>query len=204
MKLDNKLIDDNLIETASNAAKSKSTKENCASLIYKEIGEYITPLDKSDAPAVQVTLFIGQDGFFAKNFALISSNLKDMISGFFKDIGDQLNYVDSFDPMKPDSAMAKEHGTRLPLIQGPMANVSDNADFAKSLEAGALPAFLLKSASSPYKNMIKRGAEKVPVFGAGLVGIEAFNPAVEKHLEIVRKYKAPFALFCRRYSVPSY
>ncbi|MGD9733058.1 MAG: nitronate monooxygenase, partial [Desulfamplus sp.] len=196
-KLDNKLINDNLIETASNTAKSNSTKENCAALIYKEIGEHITPLDKSDAPAVQSLFFIGQDGFFAKNFALISSNLKDMISGFFKDIGDQLNYVDSFDPMKPDSAMAKEHGTRLPLIQGPMANVSDNADFAaKVLEAGALPFFAVGSLPPALaENMIKRGAEKVPVFGTGLVGIEAFNPAVEKHLEIVRKYKAPFALF---------
>ncbi|MBF0411502.1 MAG: SDR family NAD(P)-dependent oxidoreductase [Desulfamplus sp.] len=195
--VDDKLIDDNLIESTSNTTKNSNSKENCAALIYKEIGEHITPLDKSDAPAVQSLFFIGQDGFFAKNFALISPNLKDMISEFFKDIGEQLNYVDSFDPMRVDSPMAKEHGTRLPLIQGPMANVSDNPDFAaKVLEAGALPFFAVGSLPPALaENMIKRGAEKVPVFGAGLVGIEAFNPAVEKHLEIVRKYKAPFALF---------
>ncbi|MBF0302173.1 MAG: nitronate monooxygenase, partial [Desulfamplus sp.] len=196
-KLDDKLIDDNLIESTSNTTKNSNSKENCAALIYKEIGEHVTPLDKPDAPAVQSLFFIGQDGFFAKNFALISPNLKDMISEFFKDIGEQLNYVDSFDPMRVDSPMAKEHGTRLPLIQGPMANVSDNPDFAaKVLEAGALPFFAVGSLPPALaENMIKRGAEKVPVFGAGLVGIEAFNPAVEKHLEIVRKYKAPFALF---------
>ncbi|MBF0233378.1 MAG: nitronate monooxygenase, partial [Desulfamplus sp.] len=174
-----------------------SDNDNAYELIYKEIEQHITPMDSLDASAVQSLLFLGQDSFFAKNFKLISSNLKEMIYGFFKDIGDQLSLVDSFDPMKPDSPMAKDHGTRLPLIQGPMANVSDNADFAAQvLQAGALPFFAVGSLPPVLaKNMLDKGSQKVPTFGAGLVGIEAFNPAVEKHLELVKKYKAPFALF---------
>ncbi|MBF0376335.1 MAG: SDR family NAD(P)-dependent oxidoreductase [Desulfamplus sp.] len=219
----NLINDDSINDDKSNPENSEINRNNVFQ-IYKEIGDNITPLDKSDAKAVQSLFFIGQDGFFAKNFALISfsnnlnkstsssskqlpsnepssnqffPNLKDMISGFFKEIGEQLSYVDAFDPMKPDSAMAKDHGTHLPLIQGPMANVSDNADFAaKVLEAGALPFFAVGSLPPALaETMLKNGSEKVSVFGAGLVGIEAFNPAVEKHLELVRKYKAPFALF---------
>ncbi|MCP4720106.1 MAG: polyketide synthase, partial [Desulfobacteraceae bacterium] len=43
--------------------------------------------------------------------------------------------------------------------------------------------------------MIQKGAEKLNNFGAGLVGIEAFNPMVHKHLDMVKKYKVPYALF---------
>ncbi|MBF0210998.1 MAG: KR domain-containing protein, partial [Desulfamplus sp.] len=206
------LISAKSISDNENSNSYGDPKENPANLIYKEIGDHITPLDKADAPAIQSLFFIGQDGFFSKNFAFICSSsnsnssnsnnaksctLKEMISGFFKEIGEQLSYVDLFDPMRPNSAMAKDHGTKLPLIQGPMANISDNADFAAQiLDAGALPFFAVGSLPpSLAESMLERGSKKVSVFGAGLVGIEAFNPAVEKHLELVRKYKAPFALF---------
>ncbi|MFU8769397.1 MAG: beta-ketoacyl synthase N-terminal-like domain-containing protein, partial [Desulfotignum sp.] len=43
--------------------------------------------------------------------------------------------------------------------------------------------------------MLSKGKEKVPNCGAGLVGIEAFNPMVHKHLDMVKKYKIPYALF---------
>ncbi|SLM28414.1 putative (Acyl-carrier-protein) S-malonyltransferase [Desulfamplus magnetovallimortis] len=174
-----------------------SDKKDGSLIIYKEIEDNITGMDNSDAAAVQSLFFLGQDGFFAKDFAKLPTDLAGMISQFFKDIGSQLNDVDAFDPMRANSPMAEDHGTRLPLIQGPMANVSDNPDFAvKVFEAGALPFFAVGSLPPVLAdNMLKNGSEKVKIFGAGLVGIEAFNPAIEKHLEMVKKYKAPFALF---------
>ena len=201
-----------------------SDKSDGPQRIYDEMGAHLTPMDTADAPAVQSLFFLGQDGFFAKDFAKQSFNathsdsagdrtqstgstntdktigaphLTEVITSFFKDIGQQLNAVDAFDPMVPGSPMAKDHNTRLPLIQGPMANVSDNPDFAAQvLQAGALPFFAVGSLPPVLADtMLKNGAEKVPTFGAGLVGIEAFNPAIEKHLEMVKKYNAPFALF---------
>ncbi|MBI9088008.1 MAG: SDR family NAD(P)-dependent oxidoreductase [Desulfobacterium sp.] len=165
--------------------------------IYQEISKKITSLGDTDATPVQSLFFLGQDAIFAKDFASVSTDLEEMISTFFTTIGESLKQVDSHDPIRPGTALAKEHGTALPLIQGPMANISDNADFAAQvLEAGALPFFAVGSLPAPLADAMLKGAHgKVKTFGAGLVGIEAFNPAVEKHLAMVKQYKVPFALF---------
>ncbi len=174
-----------------------SNGDNATDLIYKEIKDGITPIDKADAQAVQSLFFLGQDALFAKDFAGISPNISQIIPEFFKETGLHLNLVDQHDPIIPDSPLARDHNTTLPLIQGPMANVSDNADFAnKVLEAGALPFFAVGSLPESLADaMLEKGANEVKNFGAGLVGIEAFNPSVNEHLEMVKKYKVPFALF---------
>ena len=165
--------------------------------LYDLISTHMTTFDSEEAPFIQSLFYLGQDGVFAKDFVKESTRLADIIPGFFKAIGEKLNFIDSHDPVKPDSPFAKDQGTRFPLIQGPMANISDSSEFAnKILEHGALPFFAVGSLpESLADKMLKDGAENVPVFGAGLVGIEAFNPMVKKHLDMVKKYKAPYALF---------
>ncbi|MBC8440931.1 MAG: acyltransferase domain-containing protein [Deltaproteobacteria bacterium] len=165
--------------------------------IYESITTHMTAFDKEDVPFIQSLFYLGQDGVFAKDFVKDSTGLTQIISDFFKTIGKNLNFIDEFDPIKQDSPFARDQGTKLPLIQGPMANISDNADFAnKVLEHGALPFFAVGSLPEKLaENMLKDGAGKVDVFGAGLVGIEAFNPAVKKHMDMVKKYKVPYALF---------
>ncbi len=174
-----------------------SDQDNAKELVYQELKTNSTALDDADASAVQSLFFLGQDALFAKSFKKLASSIKEMIPGFFKEIGEQLQWVDKFDPVVPDSPLAKEHGTTYPLIQGPMANISDNADFATQvLKAGALP-FLAVGSLPDFlaEPMLKKGTEQVKNFGAGLVGIEAFNPAIAKHMDMVKKYRVPFALF---------
>ncbi|NOX32435.1 MAG: acyltransferase domain-containing protein [Deltaproteobacteria bacterium] len=165
--------------------------------VYQSICNNITALDKEDGNFIQSLFYLGQDGVFAKDFIKGSTCLRDIISGFFKTIGENLNFIDEFDPVKPGSEFAIDQGTKFPLIQGPMANISDNSDFAnKVLEHGALPFFAVGSLPEQLADdMLKDGSRKVDVFGAGLVGIEAFNPMVKKHLDMVKKYKVPYALF---------
>ena len=46
--------------------------------------------------------------------------------------------------LAPDAAMAQSHGTRFPVVQGPMTRVSDSADFARRVaEGGGLPMLAL-------------------------------------------------------------
>jgi len=165
--------------------------------LYQTITDNYTALDNSDASFVQSLFYLGQDGLFAKEFARETSSLETMIASFFTSIGENLDFIDLHDPVVPNSAFAKDQETRFPLIQGPMANISDNSEFAaKVLEQGALPFFAVGSLPETMADdMIKDGAGKLANFGAGLVGIEAFNPAVQKHLEMVKKYKVPYALF---------
>ncbi len=165
--------------------------------VYESITNHIVSFDKQDVQFIQSLFYLGQDGVFAKDFVKDSTRLAQIIPDFFKTIGENLNFIDTFDPVRPDSAFARDQKTKFPLIQGPMANISDNADFAnKVLEQGALPFFAVGSLpESLADTMLKDGARKVNIFGAGLVGIEAFNPAVRKHLDLVKKYKVPYALF---------
>jgi NAD(P)H-dependent flavin oxidoreductase YrpB (nitropropane dioxygenase family) len=165
--------------------------------IYPAIADKITALDDPSASFIQSLFYLGQDGLFAKAFARESSSLSEMIHRFFTTIGENLDAVDHHDPVRENSEFAREQDTRYPLIQGPMANISDNADFAaKVLDAGALPFFAVGSLPVSLADaMIHSGADKVRNYGAGLVGIEAFNPQVHKHLEMVKQYKVPYALF---------
>ncbi|MEN8210707.1 MAG: beta-ketoacyl synthase N-terminal-like domain-containing protein, partial [Thermodesulfobacteriota bacterium] len=168
-----------------------------SSKIYQFITDHMKASDDTDGVYIQSLFYLGQDGIFAKDFIRETTSLNSVITGFFQTIGDSLNFIDEYDPVTPDSKFAKDQGTKFPLIQGPMANISDNSDFAnKVLEHGALPFFAVGSLPENLAdNMLKDGAQKVDNFGAGLVGIEAFNPAINSHLEIVKKYKVPYALF---------
>ena len=43
-------------------------------------------------------------------------------------------------PLAVESPLARSHGTRYPIVQGPMTRVSDRPEFAKAVaDAGALP-----------------------------------------------------------------
>ncbi|MDM8536847.1 beta-ketoacyl synthase N-terminal-like domain-containing protein [Desulfobacterales bacterium HSG17] len=165
--------------------------------IYRFIKENISSFDNADENFIQSLFYLGQDGIFAKNFVKDSTDLGEVIAEFFTGIGENLNFIDEYDPVKPESRFATDQGTQFPLIQGPMANISDNSAFAnKVLEHGALPFFAVGSLPDNLAdNMLKDGSKKVDNFGAGLVGIEAFNPAINSHLAMVKKYKVPYALF---------
>ena len=165
--------------------------------LYEKISSRIIALNDTSAPFIQSLFFMGQDGLFARHLAGKTTKLSEMIRHFFTTLGQHLDCVDRFDPVVENSAFARNQNTRLPLIQGPMANISDNPDFAAQvLEAGALPFFAVGSLpASLADEMLSKGKKKVSNCGAGLVGIEAFNPMVHKHLDMVKKYKIPYALF---------
>ncbi|MFO7987952.1 MAG: beta-ketoacyl synthase N-terminal-like domain-containing protein [Desulfotignum sp.] len=191
-KLGTKVVKDLKQEAVLLAAQSDGEQQ-----LYDKIAARIVALNDKDTPFVQSLFFMGQDGLFARYLAKKSNKLSEMIHHFFTTIGQMLDCVDEFDPVRENSAFARNQNTRLPLIQGPMANISDNPEFAaKVLEAGALPFFAVGSLPASLADaMLSKGSAKVPNCGAGLVGIEAFNPMVHKHLDMVKKYKIPFALF---------
>ena len=92
-----------------------------------------------DSP-MQALFYLGQDAAFARHFAKRGSRLTQMIRALFTSVGNALNAVEQFDPLTEDAPLAKEHGTRFPITQGPMANISDNKEFAKAVyNNGALP-----------------------------------------------------------------
>nr|MBL0715096.1 acyltransferase domain-containing protein [Desulfobacterales bacterium] len=166
-------------------------------MLCREIEKDFARLDETSETPVQSLFYLGQDAVFARHFTEMGATVGAMIRELFLHIGKQLGAVDEHDPLRADSPLAREHGTRYPIMQGPMANVSDNADFAAAVfENGGLPFFALGNLPADLAdNILKNGKEKVTRFGVGMIGIEAFNQTIAHHLASVKKYEAPFALF---------
>jgi len=186
-----------IVKTLRDQEIQLADEENADAILYREIETRMADLGAPSDTPLQSLFYLGQDAVFARHFERHGKTVKDMLHGLFAHIGDQLQAVDANDPMRADSPLAREHGTRYPIIQGPMANVSDNADFAAAVYAeGGLPFFALGNLPADLADtMLAAGKEKVQRFGAGMIGIEAFNPTITHHLASVKKYAAPFALF---------
>jgi acyl transferase domain-containing protein/NAD(P)H-dependent flavin oxidoreductase YrpB (nitropropane dioxygenase family)/NAD(P)-dependent dehydrogenase (short-subunit alcohol dehydrogenase family)/acyl carrier protein len=93
--------------------------------------------------------------------------------------------------------LAQSHGTRYPILQGPMTRVSDTAAFAAAVaEGGALPFLALALARKPeVEKLLAETSERLADRPWG-VGILGFVPPElrQEQLEAVRAVKPPFAI----------
>ena len=93
--------------------------------------------------------------------------------------------------------LAVSHGTRYPLVQGPMTRVSDNAQFAADVaEAGGLPFLALAlMRGEQVDELLAETAARVGdrPWGVGMLG---FVPQAlrDEQCEAIWKHKPPFAL----------
>jgi NAD(P)H-dependent flavin oxidoreductase YrpB (nitropropane dioxygenase family) len=97
----------------------------------------------------------------------------------------------------PDAPLAKSHGTKYPILQGPMTRVSDTAAFADSVAAGgALPflalALLRKAETDKLlaETKAKLGAKP---WGVGILGFVP-NEIRAEQFEAIKTHKPPFAI----------
>lgn len=103
----------------------------------------------------------------------------------------------SLRPLAPEGPMAASHGTRYPVVQGPMTRVSDTANFAAAVaHAGGLPLLalaLMKRAA--VKSLLEKTSEllKERPWGIGILG---FVPQElrEEQIQAVQEIRPPFAL----------
>ncbi|HNX58099.1 MAG TPA: beta-ketoacyl synthase N-terminal-like domain-containing protein, partial [Spirochaetota bacterium] len=171
-------------------------KSDGRELLYKSISSKIARLNDASANPMQSLFYLGQDGVYAKLFAARSKSVIGMIGMLFKNVGECLALVDAHDPMLEGTKLAREHGTKYPIIQGPMANISDNADFAKMvLDAGCLPFFAMGNLPKNLaEKIISDGHEKVNSFGCGLIGLATNVKNFEEHLQLLKKYNVHYSL----------
>ncbi|MCA1959166.1 MAG: nitronate monooxygenase, partial [Desulfomonile sp.] len=100
-------------------------------------------------------------------------------------------------PFHDDSNLAKHHGTRFPVVQGPMAHVSDNADFLAAVaRGGALPFLAMGNMPAGIaRDALRLAWEKTGGrFGVGLIGLEVNRHCYEAHLELMKEITPPFAI----------
>ena len=140
---------------------------------------------------------IGQDGWLAREFADRWDDTAAAVRGIKQSILEALEHADAGDIMRPGAPLAQALGVRLPVAQGPMTRVSDEAGFAAAVaDAGGLPfiALALADAGQTRRMLTEaRAALGDRPWGVGVLGFapEAVRAA---QIEIIREIGPPVAI----------
>lgn len=140
---------------------------------------------------------LGQDACFAAALAERFKTVRGVISAVMESTSAHLGAAQKLKPLNENSAMASSHGTRYPIVQGPMTRVSDTAEFASAVATGGgLPFLALALMRAPEVDNLLRETTQLLANKPWGVGILGFVPAElrQEQLEVVRKYRPPFAL----------
>lgn len=152
------------------------------------LGKDIVSLDADDA-----LLALSEDIVTAKALADEFMSAQAILEAFAARLAARVGVW----PFVEQSDLCKTHGTRLPIVQGPMAHVSDNPDFLAAVaEGGALPFLAMGNMPAPIaREGIELARSKTNGrFGVGLIGLEVNRHCYEAHLEIMKENPPPFAI----------
>ena len=162
------------------------------SLLRKSIRKYIA----WDQAANSLWL-LGQDAAFAEPLARRFSTVGSVFQAIRKAVNEHVHSAKSFMILNKESPLAKSHNTLYPIVQGPMARVSDNAEFlAQVAKAGALPFLALSNLRGEGLKGILRevtGALGDRPWGVGILGFNK-NELFESQMEAINLYKPAFAV----------
>jgi acyl transferase domain-containing protein/NAD(P)H-dependent flavin oxidoreductase YrpB (nitropropane dioxygenase family)/NADP-dependent 3-hydroxy acid dehydrogenase YdfG/acyl carrier protein len=139
----------------------------------------------------------GQDAAFADGLARRFVTTGGVIAGVRESVGDHLRIVAHRQPLAEGAPLAVSHGTRYPILQGPMTRVSDTAAFAESVAAGgALPFLALALLRGPEVRTLLEETQRRLGSRPWGVGILGFVPLElrQEQLEVIRDIRPPFAL----------
>ncbi|MBV9504885.1 MAG: SDR family NAD(P)-dependent oxidoreductase [Acidobacteriia bacterium] len=142
-------------------------------------------------------LAIGQDAAFAAYLADQFRTVGGICRAITREASRQVRAAARSNPLGEGAPLAQSHGTRFPILQGPMTRVSDNAAFALAVaQGGALPflalALMRGHETGKLLDETKRTLGALP-WGVGILG---FVPKElrDEQLAEVQKYKPPFAI----------
>jgi acyl transferase domain-containing protein/NAD(P)H-dependent flavin oxidoreductase YrpB (nitropropane dioxygenase family)/NAD(P)-dependent dehydrogenase (short-subunit alcohol dehydrogenase family) len=150
----------------------------------------------ADGPDAGLWL-LGQDAALARPLAERFQTVGGILAAVVGRAGQNLAVARRLRPLAEGSPLARRHGTRYPILQGPMTRVSDTAAFAEAVaDGGALPFLALAllrqaEAESLLKQTKARLGERP--WGVGILG---FVPAELRKEQgaAVRATRPPFAL----------
>ncbi|MYR02069.1 nitronate monooxygenase, partial [Streptomyces sp. SID6139] len=148
-------------------------------------------------PAHQL-LPLGQDGFLAARFAERWGDVRGVVRGMTAAMRPESEpESECGQALRPGSAMSRALGTRLPVAQGPMTRVSDQAGFAAAVAgAGALPFLALALADGARTRAMLTEARAVLDGRPWGVGVLGFAPEEIRNaqLEVVRQLRPTHAV----------
>jgi acyl transferase domain-containing protein/NAD(P)H-dependent flavin oxidoreductase YrpB (nitropropane dioxygenase family)/NAD(P)-dependent dehydrogenase (short-subunit alcohol dehydrogenase family)/acyl carrier protein len=139
----------------------------------------------------------GQDISAAAPLAAKGVTVAGVVQYVCERAGKQLEAAGRLQHLAPNSALAALHGTKYPILQGPMTRVSDTSAFAESVaNAGALPFLalaLLRKAETEKLLADTKARLGAKPWGVGILGF-VDNEIRAEQLEAIRANKPPYAL----------
>ncbi|MBT8132444.1 MAG: nitronate monooxygenase, partial [Gammaproteobacteria bacterium] len=140
---------------------------------------------------------LGQDVSFAAPWAERYVTVSGVITAMRNALRTHLQQADEKHSLSADSPLALSHGTRYPIVQGPMTRVSDTAGFAQAVaDQGGLPMLALAlMRGEGVRKLLSETTERLKGKPWG-VGILGFAPAelLKEQIAISREFKPAFAL----------
>ncbi|AWN31823.1 polyketide synthase [Streptomyces sp. NEAU-S7GS2] len=140
---------------------------------------------------------IGQDGFLAARFAQQWGDVGRAVRAVADAVVEAARHDGPSGALCPDSPMSRAMGTPLPIAQGPMTRVSDQAQFASAVaEHGALP-FLALALAGPEQTRALLEQTRTALgdrpWGVGVLG---FAPEQVKaaQLEAIKEFRPACAI----------
>ncbi|NKF21413.1 SDR family NAD(P)-dependent oxidoreductase [Solimonas sp. C16B3] len=140
---------------------------------------------------------LGQGIGLAQAFRRRYGNVAKFVQAVRRDSLRQIRQAAELHVLDENGALARSHGTRFPLAQGPMTRVSDSPAFAVEVaKGGALPFLALAlMRGGQVKEMLEQTAATIgdQPWGVGLLGFIPHALRVEQ-CEAIWQCKPPFAL----------
>ncbi|MBA2665313.1 MAG: SDR family NAD(P)-dependent oxidoreductase [Bradymonadaceae bacterium] len=136
---------------------------------------------------------LGQDAALAAPIVQRFKTTGEAIRGIAAHVAATCSALASDFPLAPGKGIARVNRTRLPIHQGPMAQVSDTPAFARAVaEAGALPWLALGNMPPEVADDIVASTAQALLglpYGAGIIGLDA-NPHREAHIAMMKRRHA--------------
>ncbi|MGP3926284.1 SDR family oxidoreductase [Streptomyces sp. 8N616] len=140
---------------------------------------------------------VGQDGFLAARFAERWHDVGRTVRAMTDAVRDAVRDDSGASALRPGAPMCGTLGTRLPIAQGPMTRVSDQAGFASAVAAdGALPFIALALAGREQARTMLEEAGAVLAGRPWGVGVLGFAPDEVRNaqLEAIREARPSHAI----------
>jgi len=142
-------------------------------------------------------LLAGQDCGFAKLWAKRARSVGRAVEALFASISGQLEGAAKSAALSEGGPCAVSHGTRYPIVQGPMTRVSDVPEFCDAVErGGALPFLALALMRGDELRKLLADSKKLlgsRPWGVGILGFMPHDLRSEQ-LAAILEVKPPFAV----------
>ena len=158
---------------------------------WKSVAEALIGWDQGQAWPV------GQDTALAAELARKHVTVGGIVQAVEKAIDEGIRLAASIGPLSEGSALAISHGTRFPIVQGPMTRVSDRPAFAKAVaDGGGLPFLALAMMRGGEVRSLLTEATKMLAgqpWGTGILGFLPPEHRLEQ-TEVILEARPPFVL----------